>query len=967
MFYCEYVNRSRQPIHVIEKAEKTIRDIKIRLETKVIKFLNLIFIATTFSFKFFLFLHLLQNHDPSESVQVKKEVSDSVSETPDSPEARHYERTSPIEIPTERSDDRERKIKFEKDSHRYDDNRRIYHRTDRPVDKYSHSKYDSADRNRSRYDQHERSKSRDRHRSDRSERSNSSEIGRNIKFDRNRYKHEDRDSRDNSGKRYDHRTDRVSRNDRSDRYSPSSQRDCNKPGKNVEKELHRNPFSRLGERPSTSNVTTPSDDERFSESEVVEMMARNKMLYGCDSDDERYSEIKNLTEVRSKLATQMKLAESLKNKEKPSSTVTSNEMPKSGKISSNIPAKKSSCKFELSSLRECTPTPPNHLAKEESNEFSFMKTFNQSSKPAEKVSAAQDISKNAISVDDDIINKIVNSQAVKASNKELPVIKDMNMIKQALETAKSNQRLALKYNPKAKPRVDQGFPETKTQTHHQPEVSQSNNLQLVCYSDPRLPHGRDPRVQTQDLRMQQAFSPPSTPPCISNYPPIIQSTSGYKQNAYPKLNLHNGYPSTISPQHHLQSQSNLIAITPLMSTFNNHSHVQTSPVSSTDMSPQPRYQYQAPPFPEKSRNSSGSIHNKFRPSLNDNVERQKYEQSRARRSSVYYEKQRPRDVPKTYGEYKRSLQSTVSSTSEKLEKAIKGIRPANISTSHHDKVYRSGNYSTPIPSVTTKSTGSTFKIPKKTANDTAKLIHATENYDSKDSEDEQSNARVVKDSDDSEHETSGKTIVSSDNETSDIRDPRIRVQALKRASQSSENKSKDAEKQNNVVTSSTSIVPENVSTPDNMEFLKHLTNPNNLLALINLVGQMSDDSTFTKVKEVLEKANETGANTSNDEHTANLSTSTEQEKIDVPKTFRKKNELDRLNEDIRTMFISDGVLNATGRRVCALYNNNSSHASKESTTAKHAKGKKQAKDDVNIQKQSEYLLQIIFCNAIGCS
>ncbi|XP_014094051.3 uncharacterized protein sov isoform X1 [Bactrocera oleae] len=34
--------------------------------------------------------------------------------------------------------------------------------------------------------------------------------------------------------------------------------------------------------------------------------------------------------------------------------------------------------------------------------------------------------------------------------------------------------------------------------------------------------------------------------------------------------------------------------------------------------------------------------------------------------------------------------------------------------------------------------------------------------------------------------------------------------------------------------------------------------------------------------------------------------------------IKKKNELDRLNEDIRTMFISQGVLTATGRRMCTL-------------------------------------------------
>lgn len=909
----------------------------------------------------------------------KASVCESVSETPDSPSpTRHYERTSPIEIPTERSD--EHKIKKEKDSHRYEDNRRNddnrrnrldHQRSERPGDKHSHGRYDSGDRNRSRYDQHERSKSRDRYRQDRRERSDSSERARYNKNDRNRYRHEDRDSRDISRKKYDERIDRVAsvktdvKHERSDRYSPSSH------------DSHNSAFSRLGARP-TSTVAKSSDG--FTEEEIADMMARNKKLFGCDSDDEASTsaEIRNLTEVRSKLATQIKLAASMKNKDKPT-TAASDEMPvqELSKISINASAKKTGSRFELSSLRECTPTPPNSMPRE--NSFSFMKTYQQSSKTSERKLEGDIKPKDAISIDDDIIKKLV-AQPINVNerfnNKIIsPEIQDMNIIKQALETAKNQenaknqQRLALKYNPKVKSRTEQNIPETTIQSHYQPEVSQSNNLQLVCFNDPRVPRARDPRVQAQqDCLRMQAFSPPSTPPCI-NYPPIIQSSSGYKQSPYPNTSnpfstqpTHQGaYPPTISPQqqHHQQTHSNLISITPHGSTFNNHrsGHPQMSPVSSSDVSPQPRYQYQAPTFQEHNRNSSvvQGIHNKFRPSLNDSVERQKYEQSRARRSSVYYEKE-----PMTYGEYKRSLQPTVSSTSEKVNKESR-VSNVNISTSHHDKVYRSGNYSTPIPSVTTKQTGLNFKIPKKTTNETAKLTQTTESYDLKDSEDEQSNTRGAKDADDLEYEISGnsKTVVNSDSETSDIRDPRVRVQALKKASQSCEIKTKDsAEKQNNVVTSSTSIVPENVSTADNMEFLKHLTNPNNLLALINLVGQMSDDTTFTKVKEVLEKAKGTSAlantSVSNEESIENLSSSMEPEKIDVPKTPRKKtkNELEKLNEDIRTMFISDGVLNATGRRVCALYN------TKKSTAAKNPKPMKQAKDDVAIEKKSEFIIEL---------
>ncbi len=892
---------------------------------------------------------MLQAIEPS--VSVKKEVtdvSDREPETPDSPSPTHSnERMSTIPlIPLERS---ENKIKTERDSHRKDDNRRrLDHQySDRPtVDKYGNIRNDGVNRHRSRYDQHERSNSRDRYRSDRRERSDSSERSRHGKNDRNRFRQEDRDSRDRSWKSYDQRT----KTERSDRYSPSSQRDSSsRPNKNVENDFRKTAFNnRVAARPSSTIVSNPTDDDdKFTMDEVSELTVRNNKMFGGDSDEEGSSE-KNLMEVRSKLATQIKLAQLKKEKMAAASTFTSNEFSATeiGKLSLNAPIKK----------------PLNSVPKENSSNFSFLKTFGQSNKTEDRLADAHRDSKSPINIDTDIINKIV-AQPI---NQVIPSnLQDMNFVKvkQALETAAIQQRLALKYHP-TKSRSDQNIPETNTQPHHhQPDPSNSNNLQLVCFNDPRvLGPARDPRVQ-QDLRMQP-FSPPSTPPCISNYPPILQSSAGYKQNSYAKppnhfLQHQSAYHNTKTS--HLATQSNLISITPhAPPTYNNQNRgtPNQSPVSSS-VSPPPRYQYQPPSFPERNRNSSG-IHNKFRASINDNVERQKYEQSR-RRSSDYHEREPHRETPKTYGEYKRSLQSNVSSTSEKLDRTSNESRAANISTSHHDKVYRSGNYATPIPSVTTQPTGSKFKIPKKSANETAaKVIHTPEICDSKDSDDDHLNARPVKDSDDSEHEISvnSRSIVISDCE-SDIRDPRMRVQALKKASSSNENKTKEsAEKQNNVVTSSTSVIPDQVPTTENNEFLKHLTDPKNLLALMKLVNQISDDSTITKVKELLEakavESNETPA-VSGEEDINNLSTSMRPDKVDVPKTPRKKskNELEKLNEDIRTMFISDGVLNATGRRVCALYNNNAADA-KETPAARITKpAKKQAKDDVAIEKKSE--------------
>ncbi|XP_037050206.1 uncharacterized protein LOC119084365 isoform X1 [Bradysia coprophila] len=963
---------SRMSLETIIKVDRMLKEVMKRSELKAI--------------------------EPMKPAAVKIESDRaSVSETPDSPSPpRHYERTSPIEIPTERSDNRE--IKKERDSHRYEDNRRYRSesRTDhqRPaVDKYGASRYDGGDRNRSRYDaHHERSKSRDSYRSDRREGSDSSDrYGKNDR-DRDRRRYDDRDSRDNSWKKYDQRV----KTERSDRYSPSSQRGSGvRPSTSGENDSHKSAFDRLGARPSsTTTVSRPSNDDGLTDAELAEMRAKTEKSFGCDSDGEEVKELRNLMEVRSKLATQMRLAESIRKKEKPTSTASSEAAL--NKMSLNPVHKKAGSRFEVDSLRESSSTPPNSQPKECFRKFSFAKTLAQPKRTTETVTDAHMEPKSSpINIDDDIIKKIV-AQPMKPQDRIIPpAIQGMNFhdIKQALETAKQNQqnqqRLALKYNPKAKPRSEQNTPEATVQKHqqHQPDPSHPNNLQLVCVNDPRVSRARDPRVQVQqqDLRLQ-SFSPPSTPPCLPNpnYLPVMQP-SGYKQSSYPTSNMlpaqnhfpsqQNVYHSTISPQHHLQSQSNLISITPHATPFNNHRNPhRASPVSSSDVSPPPRYQYQQPSYPEPIRNTSG-IHNKFRPTLNDNVERQKYEQSRNRRSSDYFE----RETPQTYGEYRRSLNPTVSSTSEKSERGNSETRSATVSTSHHDKVYRSGNYATPIPSVTTQPTGSKFKIPKKSTSNTARPTPVTVSRDSKDSEDEQWNARLVRDSDDSEYEavSNAETVVISDCETSDnIRDPRMRAQALRKTSTSSERKTKEtaekptetaekqneaaetqketAEKQNNVVTSSTSIVPESVPSGDNMEFLKHLTNPNNLLALINLVGQMSDDATFTKVKEVLEKAKESNATPTpvEENQSANLAASTTKDKVDVPKTPRKKskNELEKLNEDIRTMFISDGVLNATGRRVCALYNNAAD--AKEAAGAKSNRPvKRQAKDDVSIPKE----------------
>lgn len=70
------------------------------------------------------------------------------------------------------------------------------------------------------------------------------------------------------------------------------------------------------------------------------------------------------------------------------------------------------------------------------------------------------------------------------------------------------------------------------------------------------------------------------------------------------------------------------------------------------------------------------------------------------------------------------------------------------------------------------------------------------------------------------------------------------------------------------------------------------------------------------------------------------------------KTKKRKNELDRLNEDIDASFIRDDVLNATGKRICSQNTNYALGDSPEDET----KHKIQTMDDFNIQKNSKFFV-----------
>uniref|UniRef100_A0A1I8NV81 C2H2-type domain-containing protein n=1 Tax=Stomoxys calcitrans TaxID=35570 RepID=A0A1I8NV81_STOCA len=84
----------------------------------------------------------------------------------------------------------------------------------------------------------------------------------------------------------------------------------------------------------------------------------------------------------------------------------------------------------------------------------------------------------------------------------------------------------------------------------------------------------------------------------------------------------------------------------------------------------------------------------------------------------------------------------------------------------------------------------------------------------------------------------------------------------------------------------------------------------------------------------------------------------------TPNVKKKRNELDRLNEDIRDMFICEGVLTATGKRMCTLMNekNKNKKTEMEKPTNKRfvqptTSSKLKAESDSNLKRRSGRLKQ----------
>ncbi|XP_053951444.1 uncharacterized protein LOC128858904 isoform X1 [Anastrepha ludens] len=124
-------------------------------------------------------------------------------------------------------------------------------------------------------------------------------------------------------------------------------------------------------------------------------------------------------------------------------------------------------------------------------------------------------------------------------------------------------------------------------------------------------------------------------------------------------------------------------------------------------------------------------------------------------------------------------------------------------------------------------------------------------------------------------------------------------------------------------------------------FVQDILNPKKDKAQIfSLLSQILSEDNLKFVKEIVESQAEKNAaqieandeavedenismscedlNKSNDSKETKESESNGGKPMKAKAKMKKRNELDRLNEDIRTMFISQGVLTATGRRMCTL-------------------------------------------------
>lgn len=292
---------------------------------------------------------------------------------------------------------------------------------------------------------------------------------------------------------------------------------------------------------------------------------------------------------------------------------------------------------------------------------------------------------------------------------------------------------------------------------------------------------------------------------------------------------------------------------------------------------------------------------------------------------------------------------------------------ANLKKNHFDRAFRNNDWEALPAKASDSWSKSQFKIPKLT-----KSIESSQNKS------KANDAQNVESTNKSAHQSSepvtskhkerisliDKNIVTS-NSTQPVRRASLNTQQRKASNTSLNDMSEErlceseTTAQNDIEQpqSTTDIESAEPATTSDIkrlqETLLKLQQPNNE-GILSIFEQVLDPDKFAKLKSVF---NDEG-NTNDDEAVTSStpapstikrtgkSDSESRSNSTIPDTVSKKvpkrrlNELDRLREDISTMFISKGVLTATGKRICTnLQKNDPAHATKQNQQTRTGVGK----------------------------
>lgn len=448
--------------------------------------------------------------------------------------------------------------------------------------------------------------------------------------------------------------------------------------------------------------------------------------------------------------------------------------------------------------------------------------------------------------------------------------------------------------------------------------------------DPRL-RNRDPRIQSVE---HTSFSQPSntsgifaqahqTLPPQSNVGIFAQAnlaipshTSGIGMH----MNLTRPSMNSIFPS----TQQSFLNSSCTSPTYQPLGAVRNSLLPTPNLGRSPNY-HNPQQYPSQhaspSYDSTSINQNKFHQTINDNVERQKYELSKKNKSfnnntqHQSYGATSERPAGMTYGEYKRSLKPVRKASLEKPavpETATSTTSAAAITTKTQITNFdRTGNYKAIDK----------FKIPKlkKTNNITATVVQDSEVGGSTDHEENTSDG-TKKPADDVELiEEASDTIWLSDDDdvVLESAEPDTATPAV--------------ELSNPVTISDSDSIQVSKKWLDT--YLQDFLNPTtgNTQALLSALSRSIEEEKYLQILKIIQSpAVITDAATADNDGADSIDNEMQPipDDIEVPAddelpvervvVAKKKrlNELQKLNEDIRTMFISDGVLTATGRRFC---------------------------------------------------